>query len=397
LSRNKIRALEDSIVIGFFIVAICLPLALLLLRGEGRPAWENRRLTEFPHRPTNISEAVHLPRMLTEYFKDHFGLRAEMIRWQANLKVNWLKSSSSPDVLLGKDGWLFYAGEQEVELFSDAQPFTQNEMEHWKSYLEAVRDLAKENQAAFVFMILPEKQTLYPEKMPNGIVRLRAESRQDQLIGYLRSHSDIRIVDVRPALFAAKREQQIYFRTDTHWNDLGAFAGYQTLVQELGKDFNGMQPRTLLDFDIDKATRDGDLSGILGLHGAMTEYVLKLRPRQLPRARFEGNCGDIGQCESQIQDASLPRVVMYRDSFSSYWVPFLAEHFSRGVYVWDTKWRLSPELIRAERPNVFVLEMIERNLMLPPPAKPRLNGEGRPSGTAESRAPRKAGAEGGKQ
>jgi hypothetical protein len=397
VSKNKIRALEEIIVIGFFIVAISLPLALLLLRGEGESAWENRRLMKFPHRPTNLSQTVHLPRMLVEYFKDHFGLRTEMIRWQAKAKINWLKSSSSPDVILGKDGWLFYAAEEEVELFSGAKPFTEDEMAQWQSYLEAVRDLAKEHGASFLFIILPEKQAIYPEKMPNGIVRIRTDSRQDQLSEYLRSHSDIRIVDVRPALFEAKRDHEIYYRTDTHWNDFGAFAAYETLVRELGQDFKGMRPGAFSDFDVAPATRDGDLSGILGLRGALTENVLMLRPKQPPRARFEGYCRDRGQCTSEIQDVWLPRVVVYRDSFYSYLIPYFAEHFSRGVYVWDIKWRVSPELIGSERPNVVVLEMMERFLMLPPPEKPSLSLGSSSSGATESGTPGKAGAKAWKQ
>jgi len=396
VSKNKLRTAEEIVVIAFFVAAICLPLALLLLRGEGEPAWENRRLTEFPHRPGNLSEAVHLPRMLTEYFKDHFGLRAQLIRWQANVKVNWLKSSSSPDVILGKDGWLFYAGEEEVELFCGAKPFTEAELEDWKLFLESVRDVTRERGAAFVFVVLPEKQAVYPEKMPRGLVRLRSDSRQDQLIEYLRSHSDIRVLDVRPALAEAKREQRIYYQTDTHWNDLGAFAAYQTLTREVGKDFNGVQPRTASDFDVAPSTRSGDLAGLLGLHGTLSENELKLHPKQ-QRARFEGICGDRGQCTSEINDPSLPRVVVYRDSFSSFLIPFFAEHFSHGAYVWDIKWRVSPEFVGNERPNIVVLEMIERNLMLPPPQRPRLTFVGVNSSAKQSRAPGEASPEGWKQ
>ncbi|MDT7777895.1 MAG: alginate O-acetyltransferase complex protein AlgJ [Acidobacteriota bacterium] len=370
MQKKTIRAAEEIFLAAFFIVAISLPLGLLLIRGEGTPAWENRRLAEFPARPTSASEAFHLPRMLFEYFKDHFALRADLIRWQATAKVGWLRSSSSPEVLLGKDGWLFHSGEKEVELFSGSEPFTAEELEQWRLSLEGIRDWLKPSGATFVLTFTPEKQTIYPEQLPGSLVRMREESRQDQLIEYLKKHSDIRVVDLRPALREAKTANQIYFRTDTHWNDLGAFTAYRVLAAELGRDFKAIQPMSASDVEVYAAPRSGDLAGMLGLRGVMTEAGVKLRVKQ-PHARLEGNCGDMGQCVSErTDDAALPHLVMYRDSFSSYMIPFVAEHFSRAVYVWDIKWKFSPALVEAERPDVVVLEMVERNLMRPPPSAP---------------------------
>ena len=39
---------------------------------------------------------------------------------------------------------------------------------------------------------------------------------------YLRKHSDVEIVDLRPALRAARHLGDVYYVHDTHWNDRGA-------------------------------------------------------------------------------------------------------------------------------------------------------------------------------
>jgi hypothetical protein len=111
---------------------------------------------------------IALPRMLAEYFKDHFALRAELIRWQARAKVGWLRSSSSPEVMLGREGWLFHVGEGEVEMFTGAKPFTPEGLEDWRRFLEATRDGAGRRGASLVVTFVPEKQTVYPELMPDG-------------------------------------------------------------------------------------------------------------------------------------------------------------------------------------------------------------------------------------
>lgn len=367
MPNRKIRAVEEVLFIVFFVVAISAPLALLLVRGEGTAAWENRRLAELPHRPTTAGEAFHLPRMLTEYFKDHFGLRAEMIRWQAVAKVRWLRTSSSPEVIIGKNGWLFHSGGQQVELYSGARPFKEDELARWQSFLESTRDWLKGFDAELLFVVAPEKQTIYPELMPDGIIRVRAESRQDQLLKYLKEHSNVRAFDLRPALFESKNRNQIYLQTDTHWNGLGGLAAYQSIVRELARNFEGMQPLSASDCEPNVLSgQAGDLAGMLGLHDVLTEEKFILRPKQ-PRARFEGNCGDPGECISRVEGSSMPRLFMLRDSFSSYFIPLLAEHFSRGVYVWDMKHGMHADLIKAERPNIVIIEITERSLMLPPP------------------------------
>ncbi|HZT61258.1 MAG TPA: hypothetical protein VFA21_21810 [Pyrinomonadaceae bacterium] len=374
MPNSTFRKIADLFVVAFFVVAISSPLTVLLARGEGEPAWENRRLADLPQRPTNLSEAFHLPRMLAEYFKDHFGLRAEMIRWQALVKVNWLKSSSSPDIIIGKDGCLFYAGEGGVELYSRTKPFTDDELSAWRSYLESVRDAAKGFGASFVFVVAPEKQTIYPELMPDKLVRLPNASRLDQLVEYLKGHADIRVVDVRPALFDSKHSRRAYFLTDTHWSGAGAFAAYQTIVRELGKEFGGMQPLAASDCAASiTSTKGGDLAGMLGLYDVLTEDKYIMVPKR-PRAQLARNCFDRGRCTSRVEGASLPRLYMQRDSFSSYLIPLLAEHFSEGLYVWDVRPGWHPDLIEAARPNVVLLEMSERSLLLPPPEGPQSTG-----------------------
>jgi hypothetical protein len=371
MRKRMLSAVEEVFLVGFFLVAISLPLGLLLIRGEGKPAWENRRLAELPTRPTHPGEVYHLPRMLTEYFKDHFALRADLIRRQASAKVNGLRTSSSPEVMLGKDGWLFHKGEGEVEMFTGAEPFTAEGLEDWRRFLEAMRDWAKRRGATFVVTFVPEKQTIYSELMPDGLTRSRVASRQDQLIEYLKRRSDVRVVDLRPALMEAKAVNQIYYRTDTHWNELGVFAAYQTLLAELSKESDALRPMRESDFEVARESYSGDLAGLLGLYDVLKESRPRLRLRRGARASIEGECRDVGRCASKIEGATLPRVVMYRDSASSYLIPLLAEHFGRGVYVWDRDWKFSNELLEAEHPDVLILEMVERRLMQAPPNAPR--------------------------
>ena len=63
---------------------------------------------------------------------------------------------------------------------------------------------------------------------------------------------------------------------------------------------------------------------------------------------------------SVVDDARLPKAVLYRDSFGSALVPFLAEHFERMVTLWE--YDVVPEAIREERPDVVIQQWVDRRL-----------------------------------
>ena len=61
-----------------------------------------------------------------------------------------------------------------------------------------------------------------------------------------------------------------------------------------------------------------------------------------------------------IDDPSLPRAVIFRDSFVSRLVPFLSEHFSRAVYLWQNDF--DANAVEQERPDVVIQEIVGRHL-----------------------------------
>ena len=60
-------------------------------------------------------------------------------------------------------------------------------------------------------------------------------------------------------------------------------------------------------------------------------------------------------------DPNAPKLLMFRDSFAVYLMPYLDEHFSRSVYVWTPI--LIPDIIEKEKPDIVVQEIME--LFLP--------------------------------
>ena len=190
-------------------------------------------------------------------------------------------------------------------------------------------------------------------------------SRADQLFSALQDTG--LAVDARPALFNAKQQERIYQQTDTHWNDRGALVAYQQIINAVRVRVPSTPPAwTRSDFTpTERAVEGMDLAGMMGLTRVLREVDLALVPTRLRRARVVEPAGakptdEEGRLVTEIDDPSLPRAVIFRDSFVSRLVPFLSEHFSRAVYLWQNDFDAAE--VQKEHPDVVIQEIVGRHL-----------------------------------
>jgi alginate O-acetyltransferase complex protein AlgJ len=348
-----------------FLVLVSLPAGVNLLGIDGADAEvENRELAAFPRLRAGSSIRA-FPVGLADWFDDHFGFRARLIQWYGETRLFLLHVSPSPGVALGKDGWLFYVDDSSLEDYAHVQPLAAFGVRNWRAAVLRARDWMHARRGAYVFTIAPDKHVIYQEEFPAGIRRAPNESRMDQVLATL-SDSGVS-VDVRRALFDAKAHERIYQRTDTHWNDLGAFAAYQQIIERLRAQ-NPLVPPAWqrADFEEVKQTVPAmDLAGMIGLKRVLLEEDLELLPKRPRLARVVAPLGALptaeeGRLVTEIPGSSLPRAVIFRDSFGSKLVPFLSEHFSRAVYLWQNDF--IPDTVEAEHADVVIEEIVGRHL-----------------------------------
>jgi hypothetical protein len=179
---------------------------------------------------------------------------------------------------------------------------------------------------------------------------------------------DTRVVlDVRQAMMLGKSKERLYHRTDTHWNQRGAFIAYQAIINALRSQVPAVPPPlTRADFDDSTRIAPGqDLAAMMGLKRSMEEEDLRLNPKTPrryvvtePKGAY-ATAGE-GRIVTEIPGSNLPTAVMFRDSYTSWLAPFLSEHFSRIVYLWQNDF--DADLILKEKPDVVIHEMVGRHL-----------------------------------
>jgi hypothetical protein len=352
-----------------FVCLTALPFAATIGGVDGAdPGAENREMAPFPARPGNWGSLGTYGDDLGRWFDDHFAFRSRLVRWHGEARLFWMGASPSTSVIVGRDGWLFYADDSATEDYISATPFTPGELDEWRRTLEHTRTALAAHDTAFVFAVAPDKHGVYPEYMPSSLKRAGLPPRSQQLIDDLAARSEVRSIDLLPVLLEAKARERVYHLTDTHWNARGAFAAYQRIITEVHRQVPAV-PAAWLRSDFTERTRrvDGlDLAGMIGLTRVLHEDVLELVPNRARAARVVEPPGvpptsEEGRLVTEIPGSRLPRAVVVRDSFGSALAPFLSEHFSRVVYLWQNF--VDAQTIQDEHPQVVIQEIVGRHLL----------------------------------
>lgn len=334
-----------TIGFGLFLLTLWLPLLNILFPFLPSPQnSEKRALTPRPE--LTWATLGDFPKSFERYFNDHFGGRSLLIRWHNYIHLKWLGISPLKSILLGKEGWLFYTLDKEMADHQGLVRFSGEELETIRQNIDRQTRLLKEMGIPYCILVCPDKESIYPEYLPEGFAPANPVTRLDQIVAYLGPEEKKSLLDVREALRESKKLYPVYSQTDTHWNSFGAFMAYQKLIEAFSASLPGLHPIPLSDFSLSISTNkgQGDLAEMASLTGWLQDREVQLVPKRQP-----------SQCERKI-----PKAVIFHDSFIHPLKPFLEPHFDRIVYQHWGKQFFDDQFIERERPTVVVFELGER-------------------------------------
>lgn len=271
--------------------------------------------------------------------------------------------------LVGSDGWLVLANDFSMEDYQNTVPLTSEELYQIQQRIDGAARYYEKRGITLLVVIPPNKNTIYPDRVPAQIQVIGAQSRLDQLLEYQRAHGEAQILDLRPALIEARKEHEVYYRTDTHWNHYGAHAGYVAIMGALQRqrpDLPGFTPHALAEY---RYTQDDDGVGDMGrrwVNGIPAEPFFSLKPlydRQLQK--FESSQDRVLYVHTyNINGEGFPDAIVFHDSYMDWLGPYLADHFHRATFVraLDVGKGMDERLIAAEKPDIVIYECNERML-----------------------------------
>lgn len=249
----------------------------------------------------------------------------------------------STQVLLGKDGWLFYKTQSDghpVWDYMGINHFTEDELAAMAANLTQMRDYF-ENERGIDFYItaLPNKEIVYEEYMPDTIARVNEVSRGEQVAEYMWANTDLTYIFPKQALTDAKEDHQVYYKTDTHWNQIGAFVGMQEIFREA---YGTHADIDSVDFRVDYEAFSGDLATIAGVNDQYANDTVYV---------FEKESADRAQYHDEV-------AFVVGDSFSGF-LSTIAKGYYREVHWIYTK-EFTMDMVDEFEPDVIIWETVER-------------------------------------
>lgn len=248
----------------------------------------------------------------------------------------------STQVLLGKEDWLFYKSTEDGDPISDYQGtnhYDEATMQTIADKLTNERNQFTNYGIDFYILSIPNKSSVYPEYMPDTIERKDTTSRTDLLMKYLEENTDLNVVDVKPTLVKAKKKQQVYYKSDTHYNQIGAFLTVQALKDKIDGKTDSLKK---VKFDVVNENYSGDLASLCGMQDTFNEDT-----------QYQLNESSVNTSKK-----SNKRVLVIGDSFSQEMESIMNQYFAEVKTV--GVWSFDNTALDEFKPDIVVWENAER-------------------------------------
>ena len=372
----RIHPFEAAALAVLFAAAISLPIIKQRFVGEmDTSSIENRMAAMKPVFAGFGKRSLKLQlQKFDAWYNDHFGFRYQLVNLGSRINIKWF--GISQHAMIGKNQWLYLKLDPDPPLFT--QSLSNPDLAKWKNYLEHRKLWLAAMGIKYLFVVPPEKDSIYPEFLPSTCRLPPKELPVDQLVRYLReTHSSVDILSLREPLLAAKpREQEpLYYKQDTHWNTLGGFYGYEAIIHHLAREFPSLKAKARADYRL-TIERDRNKRDIAILAGAMDFPALSgpvlqpLFPESVQRVELQvpGFASPPPMTPPFMTQArnpgNQPRAVMMRDSFTIALAPYLSESFSSITYFWSTgskeNEKAMADYVLKEKPDIFIEERVQR-------------------------------------
>ena len=220
-----------------------------------------------------------------------------IIRWR-------VFGSGGPQVTVGCNDWLYLTEELRPWPGGDAAMRARAETLH------AVAAGLAEQGIALQVVLVPDKRRVEQAGACGVRYAQQAQARYGAFLGML---GGLRVVDLLSAYGGIRT--QLYYRTDTHWNQDGAAIAAAATAAATDAPIGRDRP-----FHTDygpEAARAGDLLRLMSLETVSDDLPVKLRPlpdREAPATTVETN--PPAQTGGLLDDAPVPEVILLGSSYS---------------------------------------------------------------------------------
>ena len=260
----RIRKAYLLIFVVVFVLMLVVPI-LTINRIPGRISeTENRHLATFPDVFDDAGDLNDGVKSGVEtWLGDNIGFRSGLVRLATDIKVKLYHQSTSDDIELGKEGWVFFRKMHAVDLATGRSVLSEEMLQDMAAKQQKISDYYDSMGIDYILVMTPAKTVIYPEFIASADCGIR-DTWCDQLEAYLKEHTTVNVVNTKHALLENKSSgggQKLYLKTDSHWTQLGGYVAYQGIAGGLSQMG---YPMKQFDVEMTEGSQKGEFSALLG-------------------------------------------------------------------------------------------------------------------------------------
>lgn len=306
---------------------------------------ENRYLTQFPKLVPEDVMTGEVQQELTDAFNDQFPGRD----WLTALSTTVKKGIGMKDVggvYLGKDHYYF---EKIMNQNISRTDYFQN-----LRFVNRLASLSKDAEVTALLVPLPGQ--ILKDKLPEHASLYDADAMYKTAKETLQN---VKLVDIRKDMKEARKQQkgagvqtsgetQVYYRTDHHWTQYGAYVGYKAYTESVGRKAASYKSFDIKEFSdafygtlYSKALDSDAVPDTIELPEKLPEAEITCDGKEIDAVYdtakknekdkyavyFGGNYGEVDiRMKNPDNDRTL---VIFKDSFANSMVPFLMKDYAQ--------------------------------------------------------------------
>ena len=343
---------KKSLVFLISCMIVCLIPTAGMIFAPTTETTENKEMAEFPSiTMEDGSLNSDFFRGLETYINEHIALRNPMVYLDAMIQSNVFGVSNVDGVIKGTDGWLYYTATKDDYLGSAV--LSERNLYNIAHNVKVIQDYLDTKKIDFVFVIPPNKNTLYGSNMPYYDSCVVNSDHSAKLLQTDFAKLNVRYLDLFDMF--EKQDEVLYLKRDSHWNNKGALLVYNAIMDRFKlahEDYSTKEPQRI--------KTDGDLNRMLYSFYGVAEDDLAYP--------FAGSYIYANEVESvedgwiiTKSDKGSKKLLMFRDSFANTLIPFFSEEFAEAYYSKGVPNQLEM-YIDQYSPDYVVLEKVERNI-----------------------------------
>lgn len=360
------KVIKLAFIIIFFVI-IFLPVLFSDKTGGKKSELENRYLAKMPSIKELSIDSFE------KWINDNIGYRNIIMHLKAYVEFHLFNKTSSYKVAIGKDGFLFYTENENINIALNKYQYTDVDYKNTAQELNNLKKIIEKQNIKFIYIMPPSKASIYPEKIRGYNLDI-IETPVDIMEKYL--PDNFNYINLKPVLLQHKNKENIdklFYKTDTHWTYYGAYLGYLGVIDYINEN-------NILDSKINPVkvsfTDDehlGDLSNMLGGETIVAKekskktiidnktFIKQKLNDKLLAIQKNSNGGYIGSYINPKSTNDINVLCIVDSMFAFYNMPELfAQTFKKYTYAYRVN--LSSELIEQVKPDIVIYEVAERIL-----------------------------------